>query len=129
MGATIAGGVWSECFRAAMAAVAGRFPRRESRLLASAMTEAMLTGLETCNCWTLAEALGHVSPSRLQHFLSRGVWDNDAVRDRAAAWAAGELGESIDQSGTQLCPGSIAAGFHRGLPTDTPSRLRSQPVP
>ncbi|MFJ9714291.1 transposase [Streptomyces sp. NPDC101234] len=76
-----------------MAAVAGCFPRRESRLLARDMTEAILTGLETRNCWTLAEALGHTSPSRLQHFLSRGVWDHDAVRDRTAAWAAGELAE------------------------------------
>ncbi|MFD4510837.1 transposase [Streptomyces sp. NPDC058457] len=76
-----------------MAAVAGCFPLRESRLLARDVTEAMLTGLETRNCWTPAEALGHTSPSRLQHFLSRGVWDHDTVRDRTAAWAVGELAE------------------------------------
>jgi hypothetical protein len=39
--------------------------------------------------------------------------------------------EPIDQLGIQLCPGSIAndyaADFHRGLPTGTPSRLRSRP--
>ncbi|WP_329538529.1 transposase (plasmid) [Streptomyces sp. NBC_01450] len=106
VGATIAGGVWSECFRAAMAAVAACFPRRESRLLARDMAEAMLTGLETRNCWTLAEALGHASPSRLQHFLSRGVWDHDAVRDRTATWAAGELADDdavliVDETGDE----------------------------
>ncbi|WP_443078019.1 transposase [Streptomyces sp. NBC_01450] len=89
-----------------MAAVAACFPRRESRLLARDMAEAMLTGLETRNCWTLAEALGHASPSRLQHFLSRGVWDHDAVRDRTATWAAGELADDdavliVDETGDE----------------------------
>ncbi|GAA3919195.1 hypothetical protein GCM10023084_81850 [Streptomyces lacrimifluminis] len=37
--------------------------------------------------------MGHTSPYRLQHFLSRGVWDHDAVRDRTAIWAVGELAE------------------------------------
>ncbi|MFD8411269.1 hypothetical protein ACFV2Q_05830 [Streptomyces sp. NPDC059650] len=35
------------------------FPRRDSRLLARQMTQAMLMGLERRNCRTLAEALGH----------------------------------------------------------------------
>lgn len=80
------------------------FPRGESRLLARDRAEAMLTGLETRNCWKLAEALGHTSPYRLQHFLSRGVWDHDAVRDRTATWAVGELAEDdavliVDETG------------------------------
>ncbi|MFF3128593.1 transposase [Streptomyces sp. NPDC057908] len=69
-----------------MAEVACCFPRRDSRLLARQMTQAMLMELERRNCWTLAEALGHPGPHRLQHFLSRGSWDHDAARDRLARW-------------------------------------------
>ncbi|MGI5204602.1 hypothetical protein ACQEU6_23840 [Spirillospora sp. CA-108201] len=73
--ATVVGQGWTEVFGAFMAEVADCFPRREPRLLARRMTEAMLMGLQRVNCWTLAEALGHSGPHRLQHFLSRGVWD------------------------------------------------------
>src|SRR5512135_3352332 len=45
------------------------------------------------NCWTLAEALGHGGPHRLQHFLARAVWDHDGVRDRAARWVAYQLAD------------------------------------
>jgi hypothetical protein len=31
--------------------------------------------LEDHNCWTIAEAAGHRGPHRLQHLLSRAVWD------------------------------------------------------
>jgi SRSO17 transposase len=104
--ATIAADTWRECFRALMAKVAACFPRRESRALAREMAQAMLMNLETRNCWTLAEAMGHDSPSRLQHFLSRGVWDHDGVRDRMARWAAGELSDGeavliVDESGDE----------------------------
>ena len=74
-----------------MAEVAASFPRRDSRLLGREMTEAMLTELERRNCWTLAEALGHDGPWRLQHSLSRGSWDHDLARDRLASWVSGEL--------------------------------------
>ena len=48
-------------------------------------------------CWTIAEALGHRGPHRLQHLLSRAVWDDQQVLDIAAAWAAGHLndGEAV----------------------------------
>ncbi|WP_318215137.1 transposase [Streptomyces sp. SCL15-6] len=64
----------------------------------------MLMELERRNCWTLAEALGHDGPHRLQHFLSRGSWDHDLARDRLAAWTARELGEEqavliVDETG------------------------------
>ncbi|MFC9626182.1 transposase [Streptomyces sp. NPDC056930] len=89
--ATIAERVWRTAFGALMAEVADCFPRRDSRLLAREMTEAMLMELERRNCWTLAEALGHDGPYRLQHFLSRGSWDHDLARDRLASWVSGEL--------------------------------------
>jgi hypothetical protein len=47
--------------------------------------------LEDANCWTLAEAIGHTAPHRLQHLLSRASWDERAVLDATAAWAVAQL--------------------------------------
>ncbi|MFB0627018.1 hypothetical protein [Streptomyces sp. AB3(2024)] len=47
--------------------------------------------MERANRWTLAEALGHSGPRRLQHFPARAVWGNDAARDRPADWSVGHL--------------------------------------
>ena len=35
--------------------------------------------------------VGHRGPHRLQHLLSRAVWDDQQVADIAAMWAAGHL--------------------------------------
>jgi SRSO17 transposase len=51
----------------------------------------LLMGLPTSNCWTIAEAVGHKAPYRLQHLLSRAVWDADAVLARVARWILGRL--------------------------------------
>jgi SRSO17 transposase len=55
------------------------------------MVSGLLMELEDHNCWTIAEAAGHRGPHRLQHLLSRAVWDDQQVLDIAAAWAAGHL--------------------------------------
>jgi SRSO17 transposase len=55
------------------------------------MVRGLLTELEDHNCWTIAEAAGHSGPHRLQHLLSRAVWDERQVLDIASAWAAGHL--------------------------------------
>jgi SRSO17 transposase len=55
------------------------------------MVSGLLMELEDYNCWTIAEALGHRGPHRLQHLLSRAVWDDQQVLQRAAAWAAEHL--------------------------------------
>jgi DDE superfamily endonuclease len=61
------------------------------------MASGLLMELEDHNCWTIAEAAGHHGPHRLQHLLSRAVWDDQQVLDIAAAWAAGHLddGEGV----------------------------------
>lgn len=64
--------------------IADCFPRREPRLVAREMTEAILIELDTRNYWTLAEALGHSGPHRLQHLLSRFGFDHDLARNRLA---------------------------------------------
>jgi SRSO17 transposase len=55
------------------------------------MVSGLLMELDDHNCWTIAEAAGHRGPHRLQHLLSRAVWDDEQVLDIAAAWAAGHL--------------------------------------
>jgi SRSO17 transposase len=55
------------------------------------MVSGLLMELEDHNCWTIAEAVGHRGPHRLQHLLSRAVWDDQEVADIASAWAAGYL--------------------------------------
>ncbi|MEY9997266.1 transposase-like protein [Streptomyces sp. V4I8] len=89
--ATIAGQEWAAALGAATDQIADCFERREPRSVAREMTQAVLMELDTRNCWTLAEALGHCGPHRLQHFLSRAAVDHDLARDRIAAWTAGEL--------------------------------------
>ena len=55
------------------------------------MVSGLLMELDDHNCWTIAEAAGHRGPHRLQHLLSRAVWDDEQVLDIAAVWAAGHL--------------------------------------
>jgi len=57
------------------------------------MVQGLLMELEDHNCWSIAEAAGHRGPHRLQHLLSRAVWDEQQVLDTAAAWAVGHLGD------------------------------------
>jgi SRSO17 transposase len=99
--------------------VAGCVPRRETRQTFREMTEAMLMGVARANCWTLAEALGHGGPHRLQHFLARAVRDHDAVRDRAARWVAHQLADDqavlvVDETGKvqSRCQQVRNASFH-----------------
>ncbi len=55
------------------------------------MVRGLLMELEDHSCWTIAEAVGHRGPHRLQHLLSRAVWDDQQVLDIASEWAAGHL--------------------------------------
>jgi SRSO17 transposase len=61
------------------------------------MVSGLLMELEDHNCWTIAEAVGHGGPHRLQHLLSRAVWDEQQVLDTASAWAVSHLddGEGV----------------------------------
>jgi SRSO17 transposase len=55
------------------------------------MLSGLLMELDDYNCWTIAEAVGHRGPHRLQHLLSRAVWDDQRAADIASAWAASHL--------------------------------------
>ena len=71
--------------------VAGCFPRRETRQCCRQMVNGLLMELDDHNCWTIVEAIGHRGPHRLQHLLSRAVWDDQQVLDVASAWAVSHL--------------------------------------
>ena len=125
MEATVAQHVWQDSFGEIAGLVAGCFPRRETRQTFREMTEAMLMGVARANCWTLAEALGHGGPYRLQHFLARAVWDHDAVRDLAARWVARQLADDqavlvVDETGDEKSStdavGAAAAGTRSPQP-------------
>jgi len=55
------------------------------------MVSGLLMELDDHNCWTIAEAAGHRGPHRLQHLLSRAVWDDQQMLDIAAGWAVNHL--------------------------------------
>ncbi|WP_181652142.1 hypothetical protein [Streptomyces sp. WAC00263] len=57
--ATIAERAWGEAFGRAMRAVAGCFARREARATAAELVAGLLLEVDTRNCWTLAQVLGH----------------------------------------------------------------------
>jgi SRSO17 transposase len=79
------------------------------------MLSGLLMELDDHNCWTIAEAIGHRGPHRLQHLLSRAVWDDQQVLDIAAAWAASHLDdgdavlivdETADEKSSADCVGA-----------------------
>src|SRR5205823_3622941 len=79
------------------------------------MVSGLLMELEDHNCWTIAEAAGHRGPHRLQHLLSRAVWDEQQVLDVASAWAVARLDdgdavlivdETADEKSSAGCVGA-----------------------
>ena len=60
------------------------------------MVRGLLMELEDHNCWSIAEAVGHEGPSRLQHLLSRGRCDDQQMLQAAADWAIGHLAAGHD---------------------------------
>jgi SRSO17 transposase len=95
--------------------VAGCFPRRETRQSCGQMLHGLLMELDDHNCWTIAEAAGHRGPHRLQHLLSRAVWDDQQVLDIASAWAVSHLDdgdavlivdETADEKSSADCAGA-----------------------
>ncbi|KPI11100.1 hypothetical protein OV450_8471 [Actinobacteria bacterium OV450] len=89
--ATIAEQAWGEAFGRVMAAVADCFARRETRATAAELVEGLLLELDTRNCWTLAQALGHSGPHRLQHLLSRARFDHERARKEIARLVIDEV--------------------------------------
>ena len=114
--ATVADDARSALLADLLGRVAGRFPRRETRQCCGQMVRGLLMELDDHNCWTIAEVVGHGRPHRLQHLLSRAVWDDQQVLDIAAAWAARHLDDGdavliLDETADEKS--SAAAGAAR----------------
>ncbi len=111
--ATVADDARSALLADLLGQVAGCFPRRETRQCCGQMVAGLLMELDDHNCWTIAEAAGHCGPHRLQHFLSRAVWDDQHVVDIASAWAAGYLDDGdavliVDETADEKSSGDAA---------------------
>jgi SRSO17 transposase len=113
--ATVADEARSALLADLLGQVAGCFPRRETRQCCAQMVSGLLMELDDHNCWTLAEAAGHRGPHRLQHLLSRAVWDDQQVLDIASAWAVSHLDdedavlivdETADEKSSADCAGA-----------------------
>jgi SRSO17 transposase len=72
---------WRSALDALTERIAPRFARRETARNAEAFIRGVVSGLESKNCWTIAEQSGHKTPDKLQHLLSRARWDADDIRD------------------------------------------------
>ncbi|MGW2370691.1 hypothetical protein ACWCZ5_35120 [Streptomyces sp. NPDC001667] len=87
---TVVQRMWSVFLAEVSALVGPTFARSEPRRTFREFVQGMVMGVPLRNCWTIAEALGHAGPSRLQHFLACAGWDHDEARDLFAAWALGQ---------------------------------------
>jgi len=97
--------------------IAGCFGRVEPRRTAELLVNGLLAGLPRTNCWTIAEHVGQQSPDRLQHFLSRAVWDHDRVRDAVRQFVVARLGRDravlvVDETG-DVKKGTATVGVQR----------------
>jgi len=99
------------------------------------MVSGLLMELDDHNCWTIAEAAGHRGPHRLQHLLSRAVWDDQRVLDLAAAWAVSHLDdgdavlivyETADEKSSADCAGAARqySGTARHIRAGSGTRAR-----
>jgi SRSO17 transposase len=82
------------------------------------MLHGLLMELDDHNCWTIAEAAGHRGPHRLQHLLSRAVWDDQQVLDTASAWAAEHLDDGdavliVDETADEKSSAGAAGAARR----------------
>lgn len=122
---------WRGMFEDAFAWIGGVFGRREPRLAARDYLLAVLSDVDTRNCWTLAEQAGHGNPWRLQSLLGSAVWDADELRDRLRDYVVYELGHRggvlvVDDSG-DLKSGVHSVGVQRQY-TGTAGRIENAQV-
>ena len=94
---------WWDGFGELLDRISGRFRRYEPRRNAAALILGLLTELDRKNCWTIAEQRGHVSPDRLQHLLSRAVWNEAGVGRDLRSYVVDHLGDPAGILVVDLC--------------------------
>jgi SRSO17 transposase len=108
---------WQQPLQDLARRIAPRFARTETRQLALAYLQGLLSCVERKNGWQLAEHLGQVNPYRLQHLLDRAVWDAEEVRNDLQHYVVEHLGSAagvliVDESGF-LKKGTHSVGVKR----------------
>ena len=120
---------WWDGFGQVLDRIGSRFTRCEPRRNAASLMLGLLTELDRKICWTIAEQRGHASPDRLQHLLSRAVWDQAGVGRDLRDYVVQHLGDPsgiliVDETG-HLKKGTDSVGVqppvHR-LPVESRTR-------
>jgi hypothetical protein len=98
------------------------------------MVSGLLMELDDHNCWTIAEAVGHRGPHRLQHLLSRAVWDDQQVLDIASAWAVSHLDDEhavliVDETADEKSSADAGIAMAFNLIEAAQERWRAVSVP
>ena len=70
-------------------------PPPGDRQSCSQMVRGLLMELDDHDCWTIAEAVGHRGPHRLQHLRSARSGADQQMLDTASAWAAEHLDDGM----------------------------------
>src|SRR5919202_231505 len=108
---------WAEGLQTLADRLAPHFARSEPRQRALAYLHGLLAPIERKNGWQLAEAAGDRTPDGVQEFLSRVLWDAEAVREDLRAYVVEHLGEPqavlvLDETGF-LKKGTKSVGVQR----------------
>lgn len=95
---------WEAELAALKAKIGGVFQRSESREIAGAFLDGLLSGAERKTGWLMAEQAGLERPYRMQSLLGRGLWSADALRDIVRAYVFEALGDAegvlvVDETG------------------------------
>lgn len=122
---------WWDGFGQVLDRISGRFTRYETRRNAASLMLGLLTELDRKNCWTIAEQRGHATPDRLQHLLSRAVWDHAGVARDLRDYVMNHLGDPsailiLDETG-HLKKGTDSVGVQRQY-TGTAGRIENAQV-
>src|ERR671928_683645 len=108
---------WADGLRQLADRLARHFARSEPRQRVFAYLRGLLAPIERKNGWQLAEAAGDRTPDAVQEFLSRVLWDAEAVREDLRAYVVEHLGEPqaalvLDETGF-LKKGTKSVGVQR----------------
>src|SRR5919206_497157 len=108
---------WADGLQTLADRLAAHFARSEPRRRVFAYLRGLLAPVERKNGWQLAEAAGDRTPDAVQDFLSRVLWDAEAVRDDLRAYVVEHLGDPqgvlvLDETGF-LKKGTHSVGVQR----------------
>lgn len=108
---------WTRELDVAAMRIGPRFSRKDLRGHAGDYLRGLISRVERKNGWQLAEELGEATPTNLQHFIARAIWNADEVRDDVREYVAEHLGEDeavliVDETGF-LKKGRKSVGVHR----------------